>query len=67
MSNKRIKELRDLSPSELGSKAREIEEGLFRARLNKATGQLSDKAMVWRMRKDLARVKTLITAKSSKA
>lgn len=55
----KIKEFKALSASELVVKAREIESELFQTRMKKVTGQLSDSATLWRMRKDLARVKTL--------
>jgi len=61
---KRLKEMKNLSKDELSAKAREMEEGLFRAKMKRETGQLTDTASIWRMRKDLARVKTLLTAKS---
>lgn len=61
MANKRMKEIKNLSKDELKSKARELESNLFQARMKRATGQLADTAQVWRLRKDLARVKTLET------
>ncbi len=61
VSTKRFKEYKNLSQDELVTKAREIEAGLFQARMKRATGQLEDTASIWKMRKDLARVKTLQT------
>jgi len=62
-----MKDIKNLSKDELKSKARELEKNLFQARMKRATGQLADTAQVWRLRKDLARVKTLETqAKSAK-
>jgi large subunit ribosomal protein L29 len=67
MAKKPMKELKKLSASELVTKARDLEKGIFDTRIKKATGQLADSAMVWRLRKELARVKTLQTqAKGSK-
>jgi large subunit ribosomal protein L29 len=62
MSNKVIKNLRSLSKDELGAKVRKIETDLFDVRMKKVTGQLEDSAQLWRLRKELARVKTLQTA-----
>jgi large subunit ribosomal protein L29 len=62
MSNKRIKELKSLSKDELSSKVNEIEKEIFHSRLKKVTGQLEDTSKIWRLRKDLARVKTLQSA-----
>lgn len=69
MSNKRHKELKNLSKDELSTKLRESEAGLFQAKMKLVTGQLADTASVWRLRKDIARMKTLqtqATAKGSK-
>ncbi len=57
----KFKALKNLSATELVTKARELEETLFKTRMKKVTGQLADSAMVWRLRKELARVKTLQT------
>ena len=59
MATKRFKELKNLSKDELITKIRETEAHLFEARMKKATRQLTDTAMLWRMRKDLARLKML--------
>lgn len=59
MATKRIKELKNLSASELATKIRESEAQLFQTRMKKVTGQLEDTASIWRLRKDLARMKML--------
>ncbi len=59
MSTKRFKELKNLSRDELATKIREAEGQLFQTRMKKVTGQLEDTAMLWRLRKDLARMKML--------
>lgn len=59
MATKRFKELKNLSNDELAVKARESEAQLFQIRMKKSTGQLEDTALIWRLRKDLARIKTL--------
>jgi ribosomal protein L29 len=58
---KAMKALKNLSANELVVKTRELEQNLFDANMKKVTGQLSDSAMTWRLRKELARVKTLQT------
>jgi large subunit ribosomal protein L29 len=65
MSNKIIKQLKNLSKDELVTKVRELEAGLFQARMKKVTGQLENTASLWKMRKDLARAKTLISQVAS--
>jgi large subunit ribosomal protein L29 len=54
------KELRDLSLEELKTKEREFSQELFNLRLQKATGQLANTAVIGKTRKDLARAKTII-------
>ncbi len=66
MSNKMMKELKNLSENERTVKIRELEKSLFETRMKKATGQLADPAMIWRFRKELARAKTLQTQAKGK-
>lgn len=61
---KAMKALKNLSASELVVKTRELEKNLFDTNMKKVTGQLADSAMIWRLRKELARVKTLQTQAS---
>jgi large subunit ribosomal protein L29 len=62
MANKRIKELKNLTKDELSTKLRELEKQLFEERMKKTAGTLADSASLWRVRKDIARVKTLQTS-----
>ena len=62
----KMKDLKNLSMSELATKARGLEADLFQNKMKKVTGQLTDSATLWRMRKELARVKTLHTQSKSK-
>jgi large subunit ribosomal protein L29 len=59
----KAKELRDLGVVELREKERELSQSLFNLRVQKASGQLGNTAMVSKTRKDLARVKTLLRSK----
>ncbi len=65
MSNKSFKAIKDLTKDELGGKLRELESELFQARMKKATGQLADVASLWRLRKQVARAKTVQTQLSA--
>ena len=65
MATKRFKELKNLTPVELVTKVRETEGELFQVRMKKVTGQLKDTAQLWRLRKDLARMKMLQAYKSA--
>ena len=58
-------ELRELTPDELRHKERDLEDQLFRARIQKATGQLDQPLKVRTMRRDLARVRTVLRQKSA--
>lgn len=59
----KIKEIRDLSVDELQQKNRELVEEFFKLRLRHASGQLESPAMLGRIRKDIARVKTVLADK----
>ncbi|MGC8657881.1 MAG: 50S ribosomal protein L29 [Desulfomonilaceae bacterium] len=57
------RELRDLSVEELTAKEREFREEEFKLRFKKATGQLEKTARLGMLRKEIARVKTIIREK----
>lgn len=56
-------ELRDLSLDELLEKDRELTEELFNLRFQNVTNQLENTARIPQVRKDIARVKTIIQEK----
>jgi large subunit ribosomal protein L29 len=56
-------ELRDLGADELGAKERELIDQLFRMRIQKSMGQLDVPDKVRTLRRDLARVKTVLRQK----
>ena len=66
MSKKNLKTLKTLSADDLGSKAKELEQNIFKARFQKTTGQLANVSSIWKLRKELARVKTLVTGSKGK-
>lgn len=53
-------EIRDLSASELDQKLGELKEELFNLRFQLATGQLDNPMRIRDVRKDIARVKTIM-------
>jgi len=55
----RAKEIRDLTGEEMRQKERELAEELFRLRLRKSTGQLDNPMRLQRLRRDIARLKTI--------
>jgi ribosomal protein L29 len=56
MKLKTLKEIKSLSKEELGQEAKSLREGLARARFQRSSGQLADRALIWRGRKALSRV-----------
>jgi large subunit ribosomal protein L29 len=57
------KELRDLTQQELEAKAAELGGELWSARVKKATGQLENNALLRKLRRDRARVQTVLREK----
>ena len=60
----RIAEFKDLSADDLRTKERELDDQLFRLRIQKSMGQLEAPLKVRTVRRDLARVKTLLRQKN---
>ncbi len=56
-------ELRDLSLDELVAKGRELRDEFFNARVKHSTGQLESTARLTRMRRDIARVESVLGEK----
>ena len=56
-------ELRELPVSELTAKGRELRDQLWNARMKKATGQLENTALLRTLRRDIARVETVLREK----
>lgn len=66
MAKETTKVTGSLSSEELKTRGAELEAQLFKLRMQKATGQLANTALVRLARKDLARVKTFQTQKAAK-
>ncbi|MDD5168861.1 MAG: 50S ribosomal protein L29 [Syntrophales bacterium] len=56
----KIKEIKDLSEGELRQKNGELDEELFRLRIRRSSGQLDSPAMLKKVRRDIARIKTVL-------
>jgi large subunit ribosomal protein L29 len=56
----KIKEIRDLGTDELRQKNKELVEELFKLRLRHTSGQLESPAMMRSVRKNIARIMTVI-------
>jgi large subunit ribosomal protein L29 len=59
----KVVEFRDLSVEELALRVRDLDEQLFRLRLQKSTGQIEAAHKVRAVRRDLARLKTVLREK----
>lgn len=55
----RAREVRELTDEEIQGKAQELSEELFRLRLRRGTGQVEDAMRIRKIRRDIARVKTI--------
>jgi large subunit ribosomal protein L29 len=60
----KVAEFRDLGVDELASRVKDLDDQLFRLRLQKSMGQLEAANKVRALRRDLARVKTVLREKS---
>ncbi len=59
----KARELRDLSLEELQAKERELRAELFNARVKHSTGQLENTAKLRTVRRDVARLETVLREK----
>jgi len=59
-------ELRDLGVDELGARERDLADQLFRMRIQKSMGQLESPEKIRVVRRDLARVKTVLRQKAQR-
>ena len=61
MKTKEFQKLKELSVEELQAKEKELKEELFNLRFQQAIGQLANPMRVKECKRDIARVKTVIT------
>jgi large subunit ribosomal protein L29 len=61
-----LKEIKELAPSEITTKLRSTRDELLQLRLRKHTGQVEKTHTIRVLRKDIARLETLLTEKKSK-
>ena len=65
MKAKEIKEIRDLSVEKLEEKLQDLKKDLFMLRMQHATNQLDNPMKIAAVKKDIARVKTIIREKTN--
>jgi large subunit ribosomal protein L29 len=61
----KVTEFRDLAVDELQQRARDMDDQLFRLRIQKSMGQLEAAHKLKALRRDLARVKTVLREKET--
>ena len=65
MKAKEIKEIRGLSVEKLEEKLQELKKDLFMLRMQHATNQLDNPMKIATVKKDIARIKTIIREKET--
>ena len=65
MKAKELKEIRGLSTEKLEEKLQELKKDLFMLRMQHATNQLDNPMQIAAVKKDIARVKTIIREKET--
>ena len=65
MKAKEIKEVRALSAEKLAEKLQELKKDLFMLRMQHATNQLDNPLQIAAVKKDIARIKTIIREKET--
>ena len=63
--NKNADTLRQKSVDELNTRERELSEQLFKLRFQRATGRMESPAKMRQVRREIARIKTLLKEKSA--
>ena len=63
----KIKEIRELTPDELRARKRELREQIFHLRLQQASGQLEKPSELRTLRREIARIETVLTQKNKAA
>jgi large subunit ribosomal protein L29 len=59
-------EIRELTVDDLRARVKDLEDQTFRLRIQKSMGQLEAPARVREIRRDLARIKTILREKETK-
>jgi len=64
MKSNNTPELREKSVDELQTRERELSEQLFKLRFQRATGRMENPSKMRQVRREIARIKTLLNEKS---
>jgi len=63
----KIKEIRELSVDELSSRKRDLSQEKFHLRLQQQSGQLEKPSQLREIRREIARIETVLTQRQAKA
>jgi len=63
----KIKEIKELSIEELGTRKRELRQESFHLRLQQQSGQLEKPSQIRAIRREVARIETVLTQKTKAA
>ena len=66
MGKKKLEAIKNLSQKELDQQILAGQKALFESKIKLATGQLENTALIWKHRKEVARLKTFLTQKGTK-
>ena len=59
-----LDEIRELTPTELASRKKDLRQEIFHLRLQQQAGQLEKPHLLTTMRREIARLETVLTAKT---
>lgn len=65
MARKKLEALKNLSQKETVQKILDGQKTLFEQKIKLSTGQLEDTSLIWKSRKEIARLKTFLTQKGT--
>jgi large subunit ribosomal protein L29 len=63
----KIKDIKELSVHELGARRRELSEQIFHLRIQQQSGQLEKPSQLRTLRREIARLETVLTQKTKTA
>jgi large subunit ribosomal protein L29 len=64
MAKKKLESIKNLSVKEIAQKLNDNQKALFESKIKLSTGQLENTASIWKIRKEIARLKTFLTQKA---
>jgi large subunit ribosomal protein L29 len=65
VAKKKLEAMKNLSVKELNQKILDAQKSMFENKIKLTTGQLENTSLLWKTRKEIARLKTFLTQKNS--